>query len=343
MRQLSTLAALLAAICCAEAFSASRLRADTVVLKTGGAGSRLTGEIVEFTGKELRLRQAAGRDSIIPTDKVASIETAWTPDHLAGERMLAEGNYAEAVAKLLSAVKQEKRRWAQRRILARAVKGSVGLGQFDQAGAMFLIIVENDPSTQYFDTIPLSWNPHQPSAALESKADQWLAGEKQSDATREAAELLAASWLLSTGKRGAVTAVLKRLAGSGDPRVAALAKAQLWRTELVTAKLDDVARWRAAIEKMPEPLRAGPYYIVGRVLSRLGEGEQAALALMRVPILHGGDRPLAASALNAAAGELVKLDRRGEALVLYRETVNNYPETDAAVEAKARITELGSN
>lgn len=338
MKHPTTLACLLAAFCCA----APAALADTVVLTVGGAAGRLKGEIVEYTGAELRLRQADGRESMLPSTKVASIETTWPTDFNEGERLLDQGKYADAVARFLAAAKQETRRWAQRRILSRAVRGYAGQGEYDKAGTMFLIILENDPTTQYFDTIPLSWNPHVPSPDLEAKADGWLTGAKQNDATRPAAELLGASWLLSTGKRGAATEALKRLAGSSDARVAVLARAQLWRTELVAATSDDVARWQSAIEKMPEPLRAGPYYTLGRVYSRLGDGDQAALALMRVPILYADDRPLAAAALCAAAAELLKLERRQEALGLYRETASRYAETESAVEARAHLTEPGS-
>jgi tetratricopeptide (TPR) repeat protein len=212
------------------------------------------------------------------------------------------------------------------------------LNQHEQAGKLFLLILRNDPATQYFDTIPLSWQAQQPPPALELQATTWLDG-----ASPPAARLLGASWLLPTGKRNAAIDALKQLAAGADVRVAALAKTQLWRAELVTATAADVAGWRTAIERLPGPLRAGPYLTLGRAYARLGESEEAALTLMRVPILHSDDHALAAAALVAAADELGKLGRRNEALGLYREAAAAYEQTAAGVEAKARLAESGNN
>jgi tetratricopeptide (TPR) repeat protein len=311
--------------------------ADTVILTGDSAQARLTGEILEYTGAELRLRQAGGRESVVPAERVARIEAVWTPEHQQGDALLAEGKFAEAVAQYGLALRAEKRQWAQRLILSRAVRCYAGLGQFEQAGKTFLIILAYDPATQYFDAVPLSWSSHQPSAALEAQASAWLEA-----ASQPAAVLLGASWLLSTGKRGAAVAALKRLSTEAEPRVAALAKAQLWRTELVTATAEDLAGWHVAIERMPAALRAGPYLTLGRALARLGDGEQAALVLMRVPILYADDRALAAEALVAAADELNKLGRRGEALGLYREAASAHAGTPAAAEAQARLSEPGA-
>ena len=41
----------------------------------------MTGEIVEYTGRELRLEQVGGREKSIPAERVVEIETTWTASH----------------------------------------------------------------------------------------------------------------------------------------------------------------------------------------------------------------------------------------------------------------------
>jgi TolA-binding protein len=88
---------------------------------------------------------------------------------------------------------------------------------------------------------------------------------------------------------------------------------------------------------MPAPLRAGPYLVLGRALSRSGQSESAALTLLRVPILYRQHYLLAADGLLAAGRELENLQRHDQALGLYAELVREYPATDAAAEARQRL------
>ncbi|MEQ8786635.1 MAG: hypothetical protein RIC55_10065 [Pirellulaceae bacterium] len=335
MRNLSTQVLFVAVLTLAGLGAA---RADTVTYRTStGADATLTGEIVEFNGKELRLKQPGGVESAIPAERVASFETTWTPEYEEALRLKREGKFAEAVEKFGQALRADKRRWVQRRILADTVRCYTALEQHEQAATMFLILVGDDPATQYFDAIPLSWSTHRPSPTLESKASAWM-----NDAANPVAALLGASWLLSTGRRGAAVTVLKRLASDADARVAALARAQGWQTEIVTATAEDVARWSGLVRQAPAVVRAGPYLVLGRGWAHCGKSEEAALALMRVPILYPENRPLAADALVAAGDELLKLERRREAEGLYREAVQSYGPSPAAAEARRRLASLGA-
>ena len=110
-----------------------------------------------------------------------------------------------------------------------------------------------------------------------------------------------------------------------DGAVAQLASAQAWRTEVVTADASKVAAWRDAIGRMPESLRAGPYYVLGRALARLSKWDQAALAMLRALILDPRQRQLAAHALLDAGGVLQKADRPKQAARLYRELIKDHP------------------
>jgi tetratricopeptide (TPR) repeat protein len=318
---------------------ASIAMADDVVVVSSGKDARgrarIPGVIVEYTGKELTLRQAGGRDSAIPADRVVAIESQWQQQHSAGDAQFDAGEFAKALDLYRVAVRDEQRTWARRQILARVVWCYHNLGQIEAAGATFLIILRSDPTTQYFDAIPLSWTTGQPSPALEREAKTWLADE-----TLSPAALMGASWLLSTPDRSAAMAKLQRLTTDADPRVAQLAEAQLWRTKIVTSTPQEVAGWQQQVERIPSELRAGPYFALGQALARQNLHEQAALAFLRVPILHSSNRSLSADALLAAARALESLGQNDAAAGLYRELINDYATTAPAAEAQARLRNL---
>jgi tetratricopeptide (TPR) repeat protein len=131
--------------------------------------------------------------------------------------------------------------------------------------------------------------------------------------------------------------MLQRLSADADPRIAALAEAQLWRTSVATADAAQAQVWQAALEKMPRELRAGPSFVVGQVLRRLGRHDEAALALLRVPIHAPEHAHLAARALLDAAATLNDAGQPQEALRLAREVVKDYASTPSAKPAEELI------
>ena len=123
-------------------------------------------------------------------------------------------------------------------------------------------------------------------------------------------------------------------------RIAYLALAQTWRAAAVMATDQQLAQWRATIERMPEPLRAGPYYVLGEAETQHQRWEQAALAYLRTAILYPEHRNLAARALWDDGRSLERLGRSEQAVLLYRELVKTYPASAAASEARARVEEM---
>jgi len=295
----------------------------------------VTGTVVDFTGEHLVLRTASGRDQTIPTARVVDIKTTRTPDQVAGDGFARAGQHEEAVNRYLTALRDERRVWLRRQIMAQCVRCFFQLGQFDRAAEGFLPLVRSDPQTQYFDVIPLSWSPYQPSLTFRRKAKAWLEDKQNS-----VAKLLGASWLLSTDSREAAIAALRGLTSDADARVAMLAETQLWRTRVVTAKPQDIDRWRSLIARMPEKLRAGPYFTLGRALAAQGQSEQASLAFLRVPILYPVHGHLAAAALLSAGRELERIGQTKQAVTLYQEVVRDHSDAPAAAEAAARLESL---
>lgn len=324
------------------ALSTTASAQDTVLITSTDGKSQLTrqGEIVDYTGTELKLKTLAGREEPIAASRVIEIKTTWLADHLRGRELHRAGKLDDAVTAFQQAKEREKRPWARRQIMAELVECHVERGRFDQAGDEFLRIAAEDPATPHMAVMPLPWRAMPPDAALEARAATWMsAGSKI-----PAASVLGASWLLTTSRRGEAIAALSqqslKRAAPDDPRLAMLADIQLWRTKIVTAKSEEVARWQAAIEKMPTEVQASGWFVVAEARARLRQAEEASLAYLRVPLVHGRPRVMAADALVAAGEQLETLGRTDQAAGLYREVLADYATCPAASEAQARLTKL---
>ena len=323
------------------AFVASTVTAeDTVIIAAGKDGqqrSQKQGAILDYTGASLRMRSSLGREETIPSNRVLEVRTTWTDAHQSADALRVSGKLAEAIAAYRQAKRDEMRPWAVRQIMAALVAVYFESGQIDLAGDEFLGIVASDPTTQHFDVIPLAWRTHAAGSSVEARAQTWLKAERF-----PAAVLLGSSWLLSGSVRGQAIASLQKLTLEKDPRIAALAEMQLWRTRLVTAPEAEVLKWTGLVDKMPAEIRAGGYFLAGEALARRDHPEAAALAYMRVPIVHGAQRVLAADALLAAGKQLEKLDRAPQSAKLYRDIVTDYPACPAHDEARQRLEALAA-
>lgn len=309
---------------------------DVVVLKPSGNSRtprRVVGEITEYTGREIVVRTASGRETSLPADRVDEISTEYTEPHRDADQFFDEHKYDEAFAQYKTALAAEKRLWVQRQILASIAWCQRARGKDVEAAQAFLLIVKHDPDTQYFDAIPLAWRPVELTLDAQRKAASYL-----SDDANPAAQLIGASWLLSdTAQRSAAIAKLEELADGQDQRVAQLAAAQLWRTQLVTARSADIEAWSAAIDRLPAGLRGGPYYLLGQLLAREKQYDDAAIALLRAAILHADDRALASESLLAAAEALTAAGDAEQAAICLQELVRDYADSPAASAAKTML------
>lgn len=304
-------------------------------LTSTGSRARLSGRIVEYTGKELQLELPGGRVQRIAANQVLKVEADYCPAHQKADEAFRQRRYQEALALYRRAMDQQPRRWVQRQIMARVVWCYRGLEQPGPAGEAFLALLRDDPETQFFDCIPLAWLPREADPATVQAARQWL------QRSEPAAGLMGASHLLTGASRGEAVEKLRQLVSSSDRRIAQLANAQLWRTAVTTADIRQLDSWAEAIELMPEGLRAGPLYVLGTAQLKNKQWESAALSLLRVAIVYRQDRSLAAQALLEAARGLEQAGQSAEAARLYHELLREYPEQARAVaEAQNRLEEL---
>jgi len=281
---------------------------------------------VEYKGKSLEIR-IDGEVRTVAAERVRRIEFRKHAQHVEGDKLFAAHDFAEARNRYLKARLAEPRAWVQRLLMAQTVWCDRHLGQFEGAGTRFLDLLAEDPETPYFEALPIAWLSSPLTPALEAKATAWLASNQP------VPQLLGASHLVLSRHRSAAMDKLQTLRFHRDTRIAGLAKAQLWRAELATASSAQVAQWQIEAEKIPEPFRAGAYYVIGSALARHKQPEEAALTLLRVPVLYPEDRNLAARCLADAAALLKGLGRTDEAAHLERELATRYAETRDATEA----------
>lgn len=324
----------------AAVVNAPALGQDVVHVANASSGqgdAEWRGRVIDYTGRELRLQLPNGLERTFPADQILRIETQHGPQHVEADKRFARGEFDAALNLYREARASEPRPWVRRQITAQIVWCHRSLGQMEWAGKEFLdVLLAGDPTTPYFACIPLTWFPSQASLSLERTAQDWLGRDEL-----PAAVLLGASHLMSTASRGKALEKLNKLASDADERIRLLAVAQTWRPLVVTADEHQLARWRATIEEMPEPLRAGPFYVLASAEAQRRNWEEAALGWLRAPILYPEHRRLAARSLVEAGRAMEKLGRSRQAAQLYRETVEAYPDTPAAAEAEERWKEIG--
>jgi len=307
---------------------------DSVFIDYGSRGTvEMRGTILEYNGRQLRLQRASGQPQAYPSERVVRFETELGEQHRAGDEALAANRFADALAHYRLAYGSEQRTWVRRMLLSNRAWCHRGLGQWEQAAETFLLMVASDPQTLYADAIPLAWQPGE-FVRLET-AQRWFDRSENPWAV-----LLGASHLMSGNQRTTALRALGELSRSGDPRLAALAAAQQWRARAFAADDREIGRWQQALEGMPEKLRAGPYFVIGRAQLAGRDYAAAALSLLRVPILYEQHYQLSAAALLGAGDALATAGQTDAAGRLYAEVVRDYDDTPAAPEARRAWEEL---
>ncbi len=318
------------------------LRAEDRVRVVSGSEERmLIGVIADYNGQELRIELASGQPVTVPAARVLDVQSTFNADQQQADDFAARREYAAAVEAYRRAINAETRPWVRRRILANVTTAYENQGEIARAGDTFLTLMKADEHWQFLERIPLAWTSGFTDAAVEARAAAWLA-----DTELAPSVLLGASWSLSGRQRAAAIAALRKLSDHPNPRIAHLAEAQLWRSNLATVGAQEVLAWETQIARMPAQLRAGPYLLAAKGWlvqdsRQHGGGEltyqRAAWAAMRVPILFPERHALVAEALASAAEALGKLRWREEAQSVDRELADSFPHTPAGQAAQRRL------
>jgi tetratricopeptide (TPR) repeat protein len=332
-------AAILAVVCwlvapSLEARAQSGVR-DRVVLRLEGASAPavVSGTVVDYDRDAISIRvRPTQAPRSYPASQVIEVQTPQTEPHALGLNEFAAGRIDAAEAALEDALQTETRDWVRQDVRAMLVRCALRRGDYAAAGGRFLSLIEAAPMTRHFGLIPLWWAAEPPAADHENAARGWLVHSSV------VAQLLGASALLTTPQHGAAAELkLRELLGSGtDYHFHLLAQAQLWRLRLNAGDLSgqELARWQARIESLPDDFQGGPYYVLGQGRLRLREYDRAAAALLRLPIVHPADHFLAARASLGAADALRAAGQTEHATAVYREISERFGETPFAQEAR---------
>ncbi len=310
----------------------------TVSLPDGAGRIVVTGEVLDYTGRGLRLRaKSGGTPRDYPANQVLDVSTVQTPRHAEGMTHFHEGRLPEAKAAFEAALDDEPRAWVRREILAMLVRCALRQGDLSMAGARFQLLARSDPDTPHYRLAPLRWE------STDAPADLKLAARIWKGQQGDAAKLLAASvLLLDQGDGRDAERALGDLSANVNESIRTLAAAQLWRKELSTKNIDreEVDRWHRKVEEMPEGLRGGPYYVVGTAHRIRREYDRAAACLMWLPVVYA-DAPLLAARAGVEAGDsLARIGQRDEARAIYREVAERFKGTPFAREAADALEAL---
>jgi tetratricopeptide (TPR) repeat protein len=316
---------------------------DKVILQRSSLSARVmvSGVVENYTGTEISIRTDNDEPpKTFPSADVVEIQTAQTDSHNRGLKLFAEGQVEQAVRELDVAVKKEPRTWVRREILAVLVRCGLRRGDYAAAGSRFLAIVKSDPTTRHFRVIPLVWAPETIPADARSEALAWMNGRV------EAARLIGASLLHDDREmRKEARSVLKELSSSSDDRVRVLAQMQARREEALagTPGRMQTAQWQQRIDEMPEELRAGPYFLLGRVYAAQHDFELAAATLLWLPLVDDHDFRLAARACLESGVALDRIGQHAEARTLFREVTVRFADTPFADEAADLLKRAGAD
>ena len=317
---------------------------DIVTLRPATPGSpakKVRGKVVEYTGSELILQTLSGQASI-PADKVDQVETSYPESFLQGQKLLRAGQSSEAIRAFESAAANETRPWVRREILATLSVALHNAGRIPEAGNVYLKIVAEDPQTIHIDAMPLAWFSLPPNFERDRAARGWM------QMSVPQAQLIGASWLLSTSDRSQAISTLGKLRSNPSSEIAILAEALLWQSKIVTATPADVRQWQRQLDAgiLRGAALAGPNLVVGKAWRHLDDNTQAALILMRQPILYPEHQPVAAESLLQAGRALQSGGQTEEAIRVLREALDKYGDQPARQEAETilkQIANSGSN
>ncbi len=228
---------------------------------------------------------------------------------------------------------------------AQVVRCHTALTDQEQAAQEYFLLCANTPPENVpLDCIPLPWFTPAASLPMGMRPPEKTALDRldtlKFKSPGPAATLLAAAVLANStdaGRRSRGMTLLRNLESmpleqteektdqnSTRPEqqrcVSLLASAFLWkqRIPLLRGK-QDLIPLQKTLDRLPETLRAGPYFLYGLAARQAGEYDSAVLAWMRLPILFGDQRVLCVESLREASKTLDTLDRSEQATALRQE------------------------
>ncbi|MDG2012725.1 MAG: hypothetical protein P8J33_04430 [Pirellulaceae bacterium] len=303
-----------------------------------GKNTQFDALVLDWDAERL-LYKGNDRERTMPSSRVVDVAYPRTPKHLEADQQREMGQFLQAWQSYKNALSEEPRGWVKVELLAGQLKCALALNRQRDALAAFFAIQQATPKSRYFHLLPLPWYQTRVDGAMVSTYRDWLSEQN------EIRRLIAASWLLKSDEAVALQ-TLKTLAQSDDARIAHLATAQAWRSQMVATTTAELLRWQAALRRMPTNFQAGPRFLIAlakRRANRQGTAEefnQALVSMLQVPILFPEDYQIAGAALLEAHEMLVTAGRDQEASIVLAELKRDYALSNAALSLSSRIENM---
>ncbi|MDO4583964.1 MAG: hypothetical protein Q4D62_07660 [Planctomycetia bacterium] len=293
------------------------LMADTVEIWNPASErgfQEISGEILEVNRDTLEIRVEKKKRKY-PYSKVRKILWEKSPQWLMGDEAFEKMEYANALECYRQELPREEKSWKQVALTVEMIRCLTRLGENPQALEMALQLLRREPllTDEHYAVLPFLWKPNIADTASEAVAIRWM---KQNPQPNEI--LLCASYLLSSSRRNEMVAYLQSLSQEKEVRLASLAKAQLWRTEMVEMTVAKAQRWEEEMALIPEPLRGGSFFLLGEAWFQCGEWNRAALAYLRMFLLYPDTAYRLQDALPKTATALEKSGHPEESSLLQR-------------------------
>lgn len=316
---------------------AAAQKPDKVEFRNGSRHSRMTlyGTIEDYSDGKLTLRMLnRGTTKTILQHEVIDVQTPLVASHIKGLQAFRKKEFDSARRHLEAALKDETRKWVHQDIRALMVQVESRVGDHTAAMVHFAKLIQLDSKTRHLHLIPLIWHSRITTSREQNAARVLLTR------TDLSIRLMGASVLLSDSKNSwSGESELQSLVSSGKPNLVHLARAQLWRIKLREEIPSEtmLAAMTSRIASMPDSLKAGPYYLLGQAYLRRHEYDKAAVAFLRLPLVHDTDHRLAGQSALEAAEALVAGGRLDESKTLFREVATRFSDTPAAKFANAAL------
>ncbi|MFO8012024.1 MAG: tetratricopeptide repeat protein [Phycisphaerae bacterium] len=337
-------AAAVAVLVLASAAGADRVRTT--------AGIGYPGTITGVTDKGLEVR-VGGTRRIVPFNEIRSVSADDYPRLEEAEELFEKGAEGAAAAMKKAAelyddlLTPRAPAWLRTIVQWRMYDVYARSGQVQKALDAYLDMAEKSPRlVSQFDLPQPEEGEHEANKAMLEQVDAVLRKNPAAPYADALKEFRVALLLLEGDpKEILASGALEKLLESDDPKVRT--NAMLRKLELLLAvnRVPEAAEWlekiRASDAQVFPPEMT---YWTGRVLDAQNKPVEAALAYMRLPILHPNEDPNRTAEALWRTGKALEAAEAppAEAKAVYQEAVNDYPDTTGAQRAKRELIRIGA-
>jgi tetratricopeptide (TPR) repeat protein len=316
------------------------------------AGIAYPGEITGVTEKGIQV-QVGGTRRVVPFNEIRSVAADDYPRLEEAEELFQKGSEGDAEAMKKAAdlyddlLTPQAPAWLRTIVQWRMYDVYARSGEVQQALDAYLDMAGKSPGlVSAFDLPQPREGEHEANKAMLKQVDQVLSRNPDAPYADALKEFRVALLLLEGDPKEILeTGALEKLLQSDDPKVRT--NAMLRKLELLLAvdRVSDAAAWLERIKASDAQIFPPEMtYWTGRVLEAQKKPIPAALAYMRLPIMHPNDDPARTAEALWRTGKALEAAEApaAEAKAVYQEAVNDYPDTTGAQRAKRELARLGA-